>query len=113
MGNKELLILAAKAAGYGEEYQHGGKWMEIRYGYPEAIYSEVIGNEEGSGYWNPLVDDGDALRLAVKLGIQVTPPKHHGDGYVANDVTSFHDDPSTAMRRSIVIAAANIGKGSE
>lgn len=45
MENRELLILAAKAAGYG--------------------------NEEGSGYWNPLMDDGDALRLAVKLGIQV------------------------------------------
>lgn len=109
MENRELLELAALAAGYDAEYQSGA-WLDIRYGYPEAIWSEAVSNEFGSGYWNPLVDDGDALRLAVKLGIKITPPKHHGDGWSANDVTSFHDNSYTAMRRAIVIAAARIGE---
>lgn len=48
--DRELLELAAKAAGY-EYAKHGG-------------YIVVFGIP---GNWNPLSDDGDALRLAVKL----------------------------------------------
>ena len=42
-------------------------WGEIRYGLSEAIWSEQLFEDDGSGYWNPLVDDGAALRLAAKL----------------------------------------------
>ena len=51
--------------------------------------------------WNPLADDGDALRLAVKLGIQVFSPdypEYHGSG-----------DACAAVRRAIVEAAARLG----
>lgn len=58
-------------------------------------------------HWNPLVDDGDALRLAVRVGMQVNT--------VANSATldgSTHfaqageRDGNSATRRAIVRAAA-------
>ena len=71
------------------------------------------------GWFNPLGDDGDALRLAVKLqlGISIPPVP---DGRV--DVVTFYgpiisiveyplnDDRQTATRLAIVRAAAEIGK---
>lgn len=43
--------------------------------------------------WNPLTDDGDALRLAVKLNLDIR-----------------YKDSYAATRRAIVRAAAAIGK---
>lgn len=73
--------------------------------------------------WNPLTDDGDALRLAVKLAIAVTPhpiyrhPKHSVEAsrkpldYAQGEVIELYgDDPCAATRRAIVRAAAAIGK---
>lgn len=63
-------------------------------------------------YWNPLVDDGDALRLAVKLHLDVC----FGANYVtvrgsAQMPTVNNDnDPYAATRRAIVRAAAAIGE---
>ena len=48
MTDRELLEAAAKAAGY------------VHYHPGDGFYQT----------WNPLTDDGDALRLAVKLGLQ-------------------------------------------
>ena len=111
MDDKELLELAALACGYDDaQYQFGGEWMDMRCGYPEAMWSEKLADERGSGYWNPLKDNSDAFHLMVKLNIQLTPPKHAGHGYVANDVTSFHVNPEIAVRRAITIAAARIGE---
>ena len=67
--------------------------------------------------WNPLTDDGDALRLAVKLELIV----EQLDGDCAQamnfhkwDVCEFcfykDGDPYAATRRAIVRAAAAIGK---
>lgn len=64
--------------------------------------------------WNPLHDDGDALRLAVKLGLAVFPPENDGDeaavsmpgrdgAWVREPVQG---DPYAATRRAIVRAAA-------
>ena len=51
--------------------------------------------------WNPIDDDGDALRLAVKLGIDVFPwQDKHRDRH----------DLYAATRRAIVRAAAEIGR---
>ena len=62
--DRELLELAAKAAGIAldGECPHGGFW---------------VWDDEHLHHlpWNPLADDGDALRLAVKLDIQV----HYSD----------------------------------
>lgn len=87
MTDKELLELAANAAG--------------------CSYSQV------EDIWNPLTDDGDALRLAVKLRLHVsvfadaigigTP----GYGYIE---TKWIDDPYAATSRAIVRAAAELGK---
>ena len=114
MDDKELLGLAAKAAGYTLEDHHdinGEYW-------PWCI-------EEGE-YWCPLTDDGDALRLAVKLGLYIGINRiriDHGDspevtvyyGGVFKDKkiemwTGIDDDYYTATRRAIVRAAAEIGR---
>jgi hypothetical protein len=105
MSDRELLELAAKAT--GDFYQHPSH--EIPENLPVAFYL----NEKR---WNPLTDDGDALRLAVKLRLHVsvfvdaigigTP----GDGYTE---TKLRGDPYAATRRAITCAAAEIGKTME
>ena len=78
---------------------------------PGENYTRLV-NDAGSDYWNPLADDGDALRLAVRL--RITP---HIDGNLtdaestAGFATEAHlDDPYAATRRAIVRAAAEIGR---
>lgn len=65
--------------------------------------------------WNPLIDDGDALRLAVRLQLSVEQwPDEDGNGsYTAINDKIIEDhlvDPYAATRRAIVRAAAEIGK---
>ena len=72
--DRELLELAAKAAGIA---------------IPKSLNSWVTYNDQSGFQWwnmdgtrtekvfNPLTDDGDALRLAVKLGIEVIPGMAH------------------------------------
>ena len=61
--------------------------------------------------WNPLTDDGDALRLAVKLGIATR--RISNKAMASSSVGQFDeycdDDPYAATRRVIVRAAAAIG----
>jgi hypothetical protein len=67
--------------------------------------------------WNPLESDGDALRLAVKLGITVY---RRGEGCYATSSASPEDmqpcresaisDPYAATRRAVVRAAASLAK---
>jgi hypothetical protein len=72
--------------------------------------------------WNPLEDDGDALRLAVKLGIaiQLHPSWVYARAMPPNDPYDWREitegwgntkDPLAATRRAIVRAAASIGSG--
>jgi hypothetical protein len=103
MTDRELLELAAKAAGidYYTRAQSGGMLTD-------------------NGEWNPLTDDGDALRLAVKLKMCVgVVPSNIKDGHAtvalapANPVEigeTHADDPYAATRRAIVRAAAEIGR---
>ena len=96
MTDRELLELAAKAAGYEWGYEDTG-----------ALFVFVPQARE----WNPLTDDGDALRLAVKLEINIC----FGANYViANDVqnptVNNANDPYAATRRAIVRAAAEMAK---
>jgi hypothetical protein len=102
MSDRELLEAAAKAAGIEvveEDASLGGAfwiWTESR----------------SQDLWSPLTDDGDALRLAVKLGIVI----EQGDGWsdAGGWCTVYHsdhkDDPYAATRRAIVRAAAEIGR---
>jgi hypothetical protein len=77
--------------------------------------------------WNPLTNDGDALRLAVKLHIKLmpyplmteakhsviasrrffAPPDDDENTYVGHEVAEpYGDDPAAATRRAIVKCAA-------
>jgi hypothetical protein len=65
--------------------------------------------------WNPLNDDGQALRLAVKLKLDVTTDSEDDCccvwAYGMPDVSVKYDkDPYAATRRAIVRAAAAIGE---
>lgn len=107
--DRELLELAAKAAG-----------VEIKGWTTTQVGEEaVIGFDRYSvETWNPLEDDGDALRLAVKLGINIllgskmvmAQPADEQSGYTAERLSANHDDPYAATRRAIVRAAAEIGR---
>lgn len=106
MEDRELLELAAKAA------EISGTWLP----------NGTLATSE-LGRWNPLTNDGDALRLAVKLEIGMFPPKvpQQGGDFAVASLSEQHDnlwiqervssDPYAATRRAIVCAAAEIGKG--
>jgi hypothetical protein len=114
MTDRELLELAAKAAGFAN----------FEYGSPETGICVELGTRRGAiTYgWNPLADDGDALRLAVKLNLSMrfdTLP----DGPIAAVAVEWADDfdgywwnewlekdAAAATRRAIVRAAAELGK---
>lgn len=65
-----------------------------------------LGSRRGAitSYWNPLTDDGDALRLAVSC------LPFHILKYSAEDYEYCKQDGFAATRRAIVRAAAEIGK---
>jgi len=114
MTDKELLELAAKAAGYDFEKK---ATVSIKDGKRIYYIKHTWWDNEGRerhDYWNPLTDDGDALRLAVKLGFVIDS---HGMwmrvGEPYSDALAHEqkgDDPYAATRRAIVRAAAEIGK---
>lgn len=101
--DRELLELAAKAAGiplkpdFAERYDY---YMADRL------------------MWNPLTNDGDALRLAVKLNLAVvvneTVDKNETKIWIGHTgcwlIEPHNNDPYSATRRAIVRAAAEIGK---
>lgn len=115
MTDRELLKLAAKAA----NIEHGADRLDC------GLSITLPGGRHHSlPRWNPLEDDGDAFRLAVKLrlaidiGIYLTSidgPREgqqefvveHHDGAVldCND-----EEACAATRRAIVRAAAEIGR---
>lgn len=112
MTDRELLELAAKAT--RDFYTHPDN--KIPDGFPVIFYLD-------GKQWNPLTDDGDALRLAVKLDLAVMPypvfesPKHsvvvsqrNLDHSRFEVVELYNSDPYAATRRAIVRAAAEIGK---
>lgn len=117
MSDRELLELAAKAAGY--KIQGDVDYMIAQPDHRKGGY--VIRNKRGGdSCWNPITDDGDALRLAVKLEMNVLlfsgdvrAKKGWNDGNAVFHIEDiFHsDDLYAATRRAIVRAAAEIGKG--
>ena len=106
--DRRMLELAAKAAGMTL-----GAWSDNRMAF---MYRDA---SPGPGYWNPLASDGDALRLAVTLGLQI-----RADSIVKRSATASWvfdscgepydwvvqgfsaSDPYAATRRAIVRAAA-------
>lgn len=100
MNDKELLELAAKAAG-----------IELTWSNPYVS----VGDFARVPNWNPLTDDGDALRLAVKLGFGLDTNCCGKEACIfingyEKAITPLGNDPYAATRRAIVRAAAEIGK---
>ena len=63
--------------------------------------------------WNPLTDDGDAMRLAVRLDMFVDIKNGFSGAQVIHKSFCSEEhkgDPCAATRRAIVRAAAEIGK---
>ena len=100
--DRELLELAAKAVGYTIE-ENGRDVNDI----PWYWCNEL------ADYWDPLTDDGDALRLAATLGMWVHIGKWHVSicGHYVEE--TCRKDPCAATRRAIVRAAAEIGRSKQ
>lgn len=113
MTDRELLELAAKAAGY-----------EWRWYFSQAGQLFQVKQHESWVLWSPLQDDGDALRLAVKLGmsaiIKTMPHATYVEVYngqapsvmeILEDCrTTAASDPCAATRRAFVRVAAEVGR---
>lgn len=97
MTDRELLEAAAKAAGLLVQ----GDWTSLGLFTGLSIrYDDCPGGVR----WNPLTDDGDALRLAVKLRLSIYhPPSGEAMAFSADGKEAFLD---VATRRAIVRAAA-------
>jgi hypothetical protein len=114
MTDRELLKLAAKAAGI--ELIPMQINNVTKQGDDRLIGYMTKANEWSRGWFDPLTDDGDALRLAVKLGVQITIILDGDDGdhspkTMVDWATEEHlNDPYAATRRAITRAAAEIGK---
>lgn len=109
--DRELLELAAKAAGYTFDWLAGDDLMNV---YDESDQHLM---------WNPLTDDGDALQLAVKLQLIICNEHiRAGAAYCTRGDEEFSyassgntedeviDEDYAATRRAIVMAAAEIGR---
>lgn len=115
MTDREMLELAAKAAGITNLML--GNYSD-EYGFP---FSGADDDNETYQWWNPFTDDGDALRLAVKLGLDVCidtdmedVPRTQVIVFIGTSSSPFdkvelHGDKYAATRRAIVRAAAEIG----
>ena len=115
MTDRELLEKAAKAAGLA---------VIIPAAHQCGLWIEGLEDE-----WNPLTDDGDALRLAVDLRMSIllrplrvevlswptkNAPIFYGFGGCVlpkvETIEPYEDNPHAATRRAIVRAAAQIGE---
>jgi len=108
MDDKELLELAAEAAGLfvDDEFDVDGGII---------VHSEEMSPQK---LWNPLENDTDAFRLAVKLNLHVQIDFDDKDinavtvygAYFADEAIEEFGEPNAATRRAIVRAAAEIAK---
>jgi hypothetical protein len=106
--DRALLECAAKVAGkHAHDWAAPGRLLPNKGGFVQFI---GLGS---ASIWNPLTDDGDALRLAVKLrakitiGNRITMVEVLGLPDVGQEWFTDHDgDRAAATRRAIVRAAA-------
>ncbi len=101
MTDKELLELAAKASGFDVSHFDRDK---------RAMVVFAIDGDENpdQDYWNPLTNDGDALRLGIKCKILRCHMDLFHTFYEEEIASGFRE--YVATRRAIVRAAAEIGK---
>ena len=101
---RTLLSFAAKAAGYGLPSADDHDEIGRQYEYHLGLW---VKHPWGWGWFRPHIDDGQSLRLAVKLHLSVEI--WAGSSRYNQGVTIDHD-LYAATRRAIVRAAAEIGK---
>ena len=97
MDDRELLELAAKAVGHAIDP------------------IDAMHEPEDWACWNPLTDDGDALRLAAGLCLNVLSSEacvvvEDEKGVECIEYFYGPEDYTSGWRRAIVRAAAEIGK---
>jgi hypothetical protein len=105
MTDHELLEFAAKAAGIDVE--------------ASVLWGSHLTDAPGKR-WNPMLDDGDALRLAVALKLKVDVdasytettwhPRDPLDPPPCFSSCRHDNDPCAATRRAIVAVAAEVGQ---
>jgi hypothetical protein len=105
MTDRELLEMAARAAGIN--------WRDWT---PQMFLGEAE-LRDWPYDWNPLTDDGDALRLAVQLRLNIDFTVYDWLVVAKNEASTAYgestidgNDPYAAARRAIVRAAAEIGR---
>lgn len=114
MNDRELLKRAAHAAGIKIVFDPSEQARNVTGAHPSMnLFSAPV--------WNPLTDDGDALRLAVKLGMFLQTEALGGflergvEAYCTKGLTEGQawiseeegiTDPYAATRRAIVRTAA-------
>jgi len=113
--DNELLELAAKAAGI-EVWPGTGFQAHMLFTRPAKADPDgkVTGVE-----WNPLTEDGDALRLAINCNMTVCTDGvvtvsacsgyGHDKAMITQSVSECGGDKNAATRRAIVRAAAELG----
>lgn len=112
MTNRELLELAALAAGY--EYTWTQRLAATAHGVVSSPIIVIDGN-----YWNPLEDDGDCAQLETKCEMLVSVDKDcaragsyiNGYGIECSEQYANHDgDRNKARRFASVRCAAELGR---
>jgi len=104
MNDKELLEFAALAVGYTDLPIEG--WTT-----DSTKGMRLVGaDHEFVRYWNPLDDDDDALRLAVKIELDVMCGSVRTDDFSVSIPIRAGTEIYAATRYAIVRAAAEIGK---
>jgi len=108
---KHMLLMAAKAGGIAGDFQSrkNADGIELCGIAPSIAYLH---------WWNPLDDDGDALRLAVTLGMDIITEAQRYDGAhsevfaVGRSGASVQrtSDIYADIRLAITMAAAKIGE---
>ena len=108
--DRELLELAAKAAGISFFVDSHGRGMEMHANLMPCP-------------WNPLTDDGDALRLAEQCSLTVCmdgigtvsacDERRKDEIFVTQSIHECGGSRITATRRAIVRAAASIAQKEE
>lgn len=109
MTDQELIELSAKIA------RISGKWCRWHQAYGDEWIEGL--DTGGPVLWNPLVDDGQALRLAVAVANTddrfhsiVWSWTHRAVRVFVGGCEGYGDDEFAATRRAIVTAAATLAK---
>lgn len=119
MEDRELIELSAKAAGFNFRWFRVKQWKNMKGKIGPYRYLTGTVDVYGSHHtkpWNPLTDDGDALRLAVSLNIHIRLWVYACEAQWECESTGLihasdcGGDVCAATRRAITMMAAKIVK---